>query len=168
MRLDTRAFSQQYEVRFLKDADVPQVYALCRQNALYYQYCPPFVTADSIRKDMLALPSTKTADDKYYVGYFDGNGLVAVLDLIMEFPDEDTAWIGFFMTDVSIQSKGVGSAIISDLCTYLSGTGISCVRLGWVRGNPQAAHFWHKNRFAETGAVHENGAYAVAVAQRML
>lgn len=168
MTLDIRAFSKQYEVRFIKDADVPQVYALCRQNALYYHYCPPFVTADSIRKDMAALPQKKASGDKYYVGYFDGHRLLAVMDLIMEFPDKDTAWLGFFMTDVAVQNKGVGSAIISDLCTYLSGTGISCVRLGWVRGNPQAEHFWRKNGFAETGAVHENGAYAVVVAQRML
>ncbi len=168
MTLDSKAFSNHYEVRVIKADDVGQVYMLCRQNALFYQYCPPFVTEDSIRKDMHALPPKKTADDKYYVGYFDGKGLVAVMDLIMGFPDQDTAFIGFFMTDASIQGKGVGSGIIADLCAYLSGIGISFIRLGWVKGNPQAEHFWHKNGFAETGITYNTDGYTVVVAQRRI
>ncbi|MCM1557955.1 MAG: GNAT family N-acetyltransferase [Butyrivibrio sp.] len=130
--------------------------------------CPPFVTEDSIRKDMTALPPGKTAEDKYYVGYFNRHGLAAVMDLIMGFPNNDTAFIGFFMTDVSIQNKGTGSKIISELCTCLSESGISSIRLGWVKGNPQAEHFWHKNGFAETGATYETDGYTVIVAQRVI
>ena len=78
---------------------------LCRQNDLYYQYCPPFVTEDSIRKDMAALPPGKTANDKYYVGYFDEHRLVAVMGFIMGYPDKGTSFIGFFMTDASIQNR---------------------------------------------------------------
>lgn len=168
MMLDIKAFSNQYEVRLIKDADVPSVYALCRRNTLYYQYCPPFVTEDSIRKDMTTLPPKKTANDKYYVGYFDSHGLVAIIDFIMEYPDKDTAFIGFFMTDTSVQNKGVGSAIITDLCTYLPTIGISRIRLGWVKGNPQAEHFWHKNGFIETGITYETDGYTVIVAQQMI
>ena len=166
--LDINAFSNQYEVRLIKDTDVRQIYMFCRQNVLYYQYCPPFATEDSIRKDMAALPPKKTADDKYYVGYFDRHGLAAILDLILEYPNKDTAFIGFFMTDASIQNKGIGSTIITDLCAYLSGIGIPYIRLGWVKGNPQAEHFWHKNGFEETGITCETDGYTVIVAQRAL
>lgn len=168
MLLDINAFSSQYDVRLLKDTDIPLVYRFCRRNPLYYQYCPPFVTEDSIRHDMTALPPGKTKDDKYYMGYFDRHKLVAIMDFIMKYPDNNTSYIGFFMTNASIQNKGVGSSIIAELCAYLPAIGISCIRLGWVEGNPQAAHFWHKNGFAETGITRETDDYTIIAAQRTL
>ena len=164
--MNTAFISRQYRVRTLSESDVPDFLALCEKNRLYYQYCPPFVSARSIRGDMTALPPGKEAADKYYVGYYDGEKLIAVLDLILAYPDKETAFIGFFMTDVSVQGKGTGSGIISELCGYLAGTGVKKVRLGWVRGNPQAEHFWHKNGFAETGSAYDTEKYTVIVAER--
>lgn len=164
--LDIGAFSRQYEVRRIRDADVPLVCALCSRNTLYYQYCPPFVTPESIRRDMAALPPGKTAADKYYVGYFSGQRLVAVLDLILGFPRADTALIGFFMTEPALQNRGLGSGLIAELCACLASIGISRVRLGWAKGNPQAEHFWHKNGFAETGDTYPAAGYTVIAAQR--
>lgn len=168
MEVDISAFSNQYEVRLLTDADVPRIYSLCRRNPLFYQHCPPFVTEESIREDMAALPPGKTAEDKYYIGYFASGELVAVMDFIKGYPNADTAFIGFFMTDVSIQSKGIGSILISDLCAYLKTIGFSAIRLGWVKGNPQSEHFWLKNRFSKTGITYETNGYTVVVAQRTL
>ena len=167
-QLDVTLFSKTYAVRRLTDADVPAVVALCKENPLFYQYCPPFVTEESIRKDMTALPPKKTHADKFYLGYFDGDRLIAVLDYIRAFPNEQTAFLGFFMVERSLQGHGVGTAIIDELCDTLKNLGVSSVRLGWVKGNPQSEHFWHKNRFKETGATYETGGYTVIVAQREL
>lgn len=161
-------FSSQYRVRKLSDGDVSEIYELCSRNTLYYQYCPPFVSEQSILEDMNVLPPGKEMRDKYYLGFYDGRKLIAVMDLIMAYPDESTAWIGFFMTDLSIQNTGTGSRIIDELCTVLSRSGISNIRLGWVRGNPQAEHFWHKNGFHETGAVSDTGSYTIIAARRRL
>ncbi len=67
----------------------------------------------------------------------------------MAYPDEKTAFIGFFMIAASIQNTRIGSNIIDDLCRYLADIRLSRVWLGWVKGNPQAEHFWHKNNFKE-------------------
>lgn len=166
--MDVSLFSEQYLVRRLNEDDIAEIYALCSKNTMYYQYCPPFVTKESIADDMKALPPDKDAADKYYIGYFDEDKLIAVMDLIREFPDKDTAFIGFFMTDVTIQNSGIGSAVIRDLCARLKRLGVSGVRLGWVKGNPQAEHFWHKNCFRETGITYDTGGYTVVAAQRVL
>lgn len=55
---------------------------------------------------------------------------------------------------VSVQNAGIGSGIIDTLCSCLKNHGFSSIRLGWVKGNPQAEHFWKKNRFIETGAAY--------------
>lgn len=166
--MDVSRFSNRYLVRFLGENDIAEIYALCSHNNFYYKYCPPFVTEQSIADDMKALPPNKKALDKYYLGYYDGDKLIAVLDLIMGFPDEKTAFIGFFMTDASVHNTGIGSQIICDLCAALRDGGLTGVRLGWVKGNPQARHFWRKNSFTETGAAYDTGNYTVIVAQRDL
>lgn len=166
--MDFTNLSNQYFVRKLDSKDVPDLLALCSKNDLYYRYCPPFVCEQSLLQDMQALPPSKTQDDKYYLGFFDENKLIAVMDLIMAYPDEHTAFIGFFMTDVSVQNAGIGSQIIEDLCRNLTEIGMKSVRLGWVQGNAQAEHFWHKNGFCETGVSYDTDAYTVTVAQRRL
>lgn len=166
--IDVSQFSNRYRVRCLGEKDIAEIYALCAGNELYYKYCPPFVTRQSIADDMKALPPKKQASDKYYFGCYDGDKLIAVMDLIMGFPDEKTAFIGFFMTDVSVQNAGIGSQIIRDLCSGLRDIGITAIRLGWVKGNPQARHFWRKNGFSETGVTYDTENYTVIVAQRDL
>lgn len=168
MKIDIQSFSGQYTVRRVKKNDLSKVYALCSKNSLYYQYYPPIVTEQSIIDDMNALPVNKSFDDKYYLGYFDSDKLIAVMDFIMAYPDEKTAFIGFFMTDISVQNRGIGSKIIDDLCAYLKSLELSRVRLGWVKGNPQAEHFWHKNKFQETGISCDRDNYTVIVGQRDL
>ena len=160
--------SEKYSVRPMTDADIPQMLSLCRGNPLYYQYCPPFVTAQSLAEDLRALPPKKTMDDKYFAGYFDGERLVALLDLILGFPDEHTAFIGFFMTAASVQRGGVGSAIIAQLCAFLKSQGFQSVRLGWIKGNRQSESFWHKNGFIETGVESVQERYTVTIAQKEL
>lgn len=166
--IDVSQFSNRYRVRCLGEKDIEEIYALCAGNELYYKYCPPFVTRQSIADDMKALPPKKQASDKYYFGCYDGDKLIAVMDLIMGFPDEKTAFIGFFMTDASVQNAGIGSRIIRDLCSGLRDIGITAIRLGWVKGNPQAQHFWRKNGFSETGVTYNTENYTVIVAQRDL
>ncbi len=157
-----------YEVRNLRETDVEDIYKLCLGNELYYKYCPPPVTEESILADMNALPPNKSKEDKHYIGFYDKDKLIAVIDLIDGFPDDKTAFIGFFMTDTSVQNNGVGSRIITELCEDLYSRDFSFVRLGWVKGNPQAEHFWKKNGFAETGETSETEEYKVVLAQRKL
>ena len=95
--MDVSRFSARYAVRPLTEDDIPRVLEVCRQNPLYFQHCPPAATAESIRRDMQALPPRKTLNDKYYVGYFEGDRLIAVMDYIHACPSPQTAFIGFFM-----------------------------------------------------------------------
>ena len=166
--MEISLLSDHYLVQRLTEDSIAEIYTLCRNNILYYHYCPPFVTEDSIANDMKALPPDKEYSDKYYLGYYEGEKLIAVIDLILSFPDKDTAFIGFFMTDTTVQNAGIGSMIIDTLCSYLKEIGFSSVRLGWVKGNPQSEHFWKKNHFIETGAAYDTDDYTVVIAKRTI
>ena len=140
--MDELLFSKKYYVRKLQKNDIDQIYDLCSKNYLYYQYRPPYVTRKSIESDMVALPDNVDFKDKYYVGYFKNEKLIAVLDLIDGYPKKDILFIGFFMMDISIQKNWVGSAIVNELIDYLTTLKDKEVRLGWINGNLQAEHFW--------------------------
>lgn len=166
--MDVQAFSKRYIVRCLNETDVSYVFRLCQGNPQYYQHCPPFVTEESIMQAMQALPPRKTIDDKYYVGFFEGSALIAVMDYIHQCPDEQTGFIGFFMLEPSIQGEGIGSLIIEEFCAFLAQENMCAVRLGWIHGNRQAEHFWHKNHFKETGETYDTERYTIILGERTL
>ncbi len=166
--MDITQLTSQYTVRELATEDIEQIYELAAANPLYYQHCPPPVTRESIQRDRKALPPGTTYDDKHYMGFFTGEKLVAVMDLIVNYPDRHTAFIGFFMVSREEQGKGTGSQIVSDCFRYLQALGYTSIRLGYAKGNPQSKAFWEKNGFVETGITVDNGDYTVVVLQKTL
>lgn len=127
-------FSKSYHVRMLTERDIPLILALCEKNTQFYEHCPPFVTAESIRDDMCALPQRKMDEpqDKYYLGFFDdAEQLVAVMDFIDHYPTERSCFIGFFMMERSVQGHGIGSRIITELCVCICTVWVTSIS-GWV------------------------------------
>ena len=175
--LDPAGLAASYAVRRLTEAELPELLALCEGNPLFYQHCPPAPSAESLLEDLAALPPRRTLNDKYFLGFFEreesGSAaepgrLAAVLDLIPGFPKPEIAFWGFFMRRADLQGQGRGTALVSELCGALAAKGWRAVRLGWMRSNPQAAHFWRKNGFAETGISYPANGGTVVVAQREL
>lgn len=163
---DVQALSGKYGVRRLTEADVERIYEVSAGNPMFYQYCPPFVTRESILEDMKALPPGKTYEDKYYIGYFDREKLVAVMDLILGYPNAETAFMGLFMMEKGSQGKGIGSAVVEECFGFLASMGYRFVRLGFAKGNPQSEAFWVKNGFGRTGVEADNGNYTMVVMER--
>lgn len=96
-RLDITALSSTYAVRPLTPEDVDAVLALAAGNELFYRYHPPLPDRESILSDMTALPPGKGPEDKYFLGLFQGERLTAVMDLILGYPEADSAWMGWFI-----------------------------------------------------------------------
>lgn len=127
-------FSKSYHVRMLTERDIPLILRLCEINTQFYEHCPPFVTAESIRDDMCALPQRKMDEpqDKYYLGFFDdAEQLVAVMDFIDHYPTEQSCFIGFFMMERSVQGHGIGRAGSSQSCVCICTVWVTSIS-GWV------------------------------------
>lgn len=148
--MNINLLSDAFDVRRLNTEDIDLIYDLSCKNKIFYQYHPPFVTRESIQEDMRALPSKKDDKDKYYVGFFENETLIAVMDLILGYPTKDIGFIGLFMMNSDYQNKGLGSKIISGCADYLKALGFHKIRLGVDKGNPQSNTFWKKNGFIVT------------------
>ena len=149
--MNIKLLSNTFDVRRLNIEDTELIYNLSCKNRIYYQFHPPFVTRESIQEDIRALPPGKDYSDKYYVGFFKKETLIAIMDLILEYPTKDTAFIGLFMMDFEYQNKNLGSKIISESAKYLKILGFHKIRLGVDKENPQSNAFWKKNGFIVAG-----------------
>ncbi|HFI0077851.1 TPA: GNAT family N-acetyltransferase [Streptococcus suis] len=160
-------FSNRYQVRKLADADLEQVLALYQTNPLYFEHFPPLPSLESLANDLVDSPLGKDLSDKYFLGFWDKERLVAILDLIDGYPTEDIAYIGLFMVDSRLAGQGLGSKIIAELLSQLA-THFKKVRLGYVESNPQASHFWSKVGFCPTGEVKKLAGKTIVLAEYAL
>lgn len=165
--MDIKKLSQSCAVSVLQDGDIPELLELCLGNPQFYRHCPPLATCDSLKADMRALPPGKGYEDKFYLGFRADGILCAVMDLIVKYPNVDTAFIGFFMVDKKLQGNGLGSRLFAEIAEELHGE-YKYIRLGYVKGNEQSEHFWLKNGFEPTGVVAHTEQYDIVVLQKTL
>ena len=166
--IDISKLSNDYRVRRMDDADADSILQLCKGNTLYYQYCQAQPTRQQVLSDLHITPPGIAHKDKYYIGFYQGNELIAVMDLIDGYPEKDIAFIGFFMVDTAKQGCGLGSRLIGELEAALRTEGFGRLRLAWVKDNPQAAHFWKKNGLTEIKRVGDAGGHTVVLAEKTI
>ena len=165
--IDIFSLSNEYTVKRLDDSNVDEILELCLGNTLFYRYAQAEPTREQILDDLHIVPPGKTESDKYYVGFYKDERLAAVMDLIDGFPEYDIAFIGFFMTDITLQGHGIGTKIVTEVADYLKSQGFKTIRLAIDKDNPQSNHFWKKNDFHIIKEVDRDG-HAVLVSERDL
>lgn len=116
--IDIKKLSKRYTVRKLNLNDVQMIYAFCKRNTWYYEYCGKEPSIELIEKDIEITPPGIPIEQKYYIGFFDNDKLVAVMDLVDGYPACDYVYIGFFMMDCELQGNGIGSKIVSESLEY--------------------------------------------------
>ncbi len=165
--MEIERLSSRYAVRALGERDAEAVFEFCRQHRDYYLYCAAEPSLEQVRRDMALLPEGVSPEQKHYLGFFDGAEMVAVMDFIEVYPDDETCYIGFFMMDHRLQGRGLGSAIIAGAADCFRSMGVRRLRLAIASDNPQANHFWKKNGFQVVKSVEMDG-WTALVADRVL
>ena len=144
---DIGAFSTTHEVRRITEADISEVYALCKSNWKYYEciHCAP--TVESLTEIISHVPEGAEASCKYFVGFYEEKRLVALLDLITDYPEKDDAFIGWFMVDGQQQRQGIGSQIFADIRGAMAAQGYDYLSLSCEKENKDAIAFWEAQGF---------------------
>lgn len=154
--LNISQLSTKYKIKKMGEEDISRILNLEYGNPLYFAYCPPKPCRETVLNDLKALPEGKSLEDKFYIGFFENDSLIATMDFILSFPKEDTIFIGLFMMDSKESGKGKGSDIIAEAFTAWKSEGYKKVRLAYMKGNMQSRNFWRKCGFTETGVEKEN------------
>ena len=165
--MDISALSKRYHIRRMDDSDTDSILELCRGNTQYYLYCQAEPSREQILSDLHITPPGIDPSDKYYIGFYQKNTMVAVMDLIDGYPAPGIAFIGFFMMRKEFQGNQVGSTIIQEAAAYLKNLGMTSIQLGIDKGNPQSTHFWKKNGFVVKEEI-DRGDWTVLLAEKAL
>ena len=160
--------TDKFQIERIEHNDIQKVLGLMNSNPEYFKYCPPKPSVGTIENDLIALPPNMTMNDKYYLGFYDSSELVGILDLIIGYPNKNSAFIGLFMIDKKFQNKHIGTNIINDITNYFTLNGYNEIRLGYAIGNDKAKSFWEANGFCPTGVVAHNVDYDVVVMKKLL
>ncbi len=166
---DIGMLSSEYETRKITEADIRDVYVLCRENRKYYRYMHTEPTMRNLTAVISEVPEGSAPENKHFVGFYDGdNRLVAILDLITGYPQKESAFIGWFMVDAKQQGNGIGSQIFADVRAAMKGQGFTGLSLNILKENSEAAKFWEKQGFAFTGKENADGSKTLAEMSRRL
>ncbi|MBS6196578.1 MAG: GNAT family N-acetyltransferase [Clostridiales bacterium] len=155
-----------YRVRKITENDIPEVLALCKGNPTYYLHMKMEPSPENLKEAITIVPPNKTMEDKFFVGFYKEEYLVAILDLITGYPVKETAFIGWFMMKKEFQHQGLASEIVRELLKHLKETGFRYVRLGYVKGNRESESFWKRNGFLPTGEESTNDTYTAVILQK--
>ncbi len=160
--------SKKYSSRLFKVSDIPKILQFYLEQPVYFEHCPPKPSKEVVWKDMFGLPPRKSYGDKYFFGLYTDDELIAVVDIIHGFPNEETLFLGLFMVCAHHQGKGLGSKVIDELVAYARRLGFTGIRLAYVLGNNQSKNFWLNNQFKSTGIISKQALYSVEILERKI
>ena len=167
--MDTAALSTDYDVRRITEGDITAVYNLCRANRRYYRYAKTEPTKRNLTEVISEMPEGTEPAQKNFLGFYDADDtLIAILDLITDYPQAGSAFIGWFMVDAQLQGQGIGSQIFADIRASLQAQGFTELSLAVIKENEPAIEFWEKQGFALTGKEDQKERYTVVTMNRKL
>ncbi|EEU20725.1 GNAT family N-acetyltransferase [Lactobacillus mulieris] len=136
----------------LSEQDLFQIYKLCQTQPQYFKQMGQILSYQHLKHLLTALPdSGLSQDSKQFWGFWKGKELIAFCELILKFPEEDAAIIGWFMVKKSATGRGLGSALIRSLKMHLVNFKIKEIILSYSDKNYSGKHFWQGQGFEPTG-----------------
>lgn len=145
--LAIETLSSVYAVRRIAEADISDVYSLCRSNHRYYRSIGERPSRKRLTEVISELPESAASSGKYFVGFYKDDDLYAVLDLITGYPEKDDAFIGWFMVDANHHRTGIGSQLFADIRAALKAMGFDHLSLKCPKASEEAAAFWTNQGF---------------------
>ena len=166
--IDIQSLGTSFDVRRITEGDITDVYRLCKSNKRFYRYMHAVPTKESLTEVISEIPGDAETENKFFVGFYDDDRLIAVMDMITGHPDKDSAFIGWFMVDGELQRNGIGSQIMADVRAAVRGWGYTSLSLGCVKENEEAITFWKSLGFEPTGEETTVGKHTVLTLTRKI
>lgn len=136
-------------IKRLSSKDIPTIQTIFEKCEDYLLLVNGYeVNQNTGRDEYFSMPPGKTEDDKIVIGIFDQkNEIISYIDVVKNYPEEESYWIGLLLVDPLQRSKGVGERIISEFIKKVKTIGVSYIKLGVVEENEKAYKFWKKIGF---------------------
>jgi RimJ/RimL family protein N-acetyltransferase len=145
-----------YQIRQIYPEDAPKLQALYDASPDYFNLIfGHHAKSHWGELDFKHLPEGKSLDDKFIYGLFEKDILIGALDLIRNYPDPGTWFIGLLLFHPDKRNKGLGKKVFYILCDGLHSIGAYRIRISVAEQNEKALFFWRSLGFTENGRGHE-------------
>ncbi len=137
-----------YKIIPITEENIEEAFQLMRSNTYFYSKTQFHeLTLEECREDITALPPDTTIDQKFFLGIYEEDRMIAVLDYLEGYPTKDTAFIGLFMLDNEIHGMGIGKNIIDAFIRSAKENQYIKVKLGCFETNEIGHRVWSKLGF---------------------
>ncbi len=150
--IDLQLELKDFKIKKIEQADYGKLHKLHNSNPRYNAFFGErFVSLQNCIAGTKTLPPNTSADQKFYIGFYQSGYLTAVLDYIESYPQKMTVWIGLLMVDASYQRQAIAQTIVQHFLRAIEKNGFSKVQLAVIEDNHSALKFWRANGFIELG-----------------
>lgn len=126
----------------------------CSDYYLLHEGCP--TPADAGEFELSAVPEGRSADDVRVFGMETAGGrLVAVAQVLPDYPAPGVWWIGLLVVTPALRSRGIGAQLLEHVVQAMSAAGGAALQLMVSLNNPRGQQFWEAAGFRDTGQVRQ-------------
>jgi len=148
MLIPLQKYLNNYEIKSVTPETFPQIFSVYESNQAFFMLVNgKKATPENSIGDITAIPPNCTTAQKLFVGIWRDDEPIAVLDVITDFPDKQSIWIGLLLIHGDLHGKHIGKKITDALYTSVHDCGYQSIKLGVVENNEKAIAFWTKQGF---------------------
>lgn len=138
------------ELKELSLLDLEDVVKCIRSNARYNQITgDDKLTDDEIGRIFKEKPNEARIDQKKIMGFYQGNEIVTIADVIYGYPQEKYVFIGLLMVTQEKQGNGIGGIAYRKIEESAIALGYGYIQLAILIKNVNVYNFWQKLGFIE-------------------
>ncbi len=141
---------KEYRIIPITEDNLEEAFQLMHCNTYFYSRTQFHeLTLEECREDMTALPPNTDMKQKYYLGIYEGDQMIAVLDYIEGYPEKEVAFIGLFILNHEIHGRGLGRHLISTFIEAARDNRFTEIKLGCYETNEIGYSFWSRMGFVK-------------------
>ncbi len=130
------------------DANEQEAVSIYLNNQSYFSLTDDVASLQLLKQDMVDKPESVKKENKRFFLVRKDTKPVAILDYLVDYPEEQTAYIGLLL--INEKRQGHGKAIVHKLEEILLSEGMTKLALAVLLNNQPAGKFWRSLGFRPT------------------
>jgi GNAT superfamily N-acetyltransferase len=138
-----------YRIAYLGTSDLSRLQDLLERCGDYFELVSGSSPSPSEAADLLSdRPAGKDLESKFLLGVSQATGkLIAVLDVVQDYPGERDWWLGLLLLDPHARRRGLGRSLYAAYENWAYDHGVRNLLLGVLEANTGAYRFWQSLGF---------------------
>lgn len=138
----------EYRIVPINESNIEDAFMLMKTNTYFYSRTQLHeLTLEECIDDITSLPPNTKLQQKFFMGIYLGESLIAVFDYVEGYPCNNIVYVGFFMLRMDIHGKGLGKYFIHTFIESAKINKFEEIKLACYETNEIGYLFWSKMGF---------------------